>query len=264
MSLEIMGIRQLTTGSPDFPEVPSIHCGPGTSSMDAAWELIADGGLPDWGAVLMERQTSGRGRMGRVWQSPAGHIYGALNLPAGPPFDAPGASLALALLIAEVLDDLGWETRIKWPNDLIYQGGKTGGILLESRGNSLVAGVGLNLTEAPDGPWRVERDPGAPPPSALPFAGHPLELWEPLVKKLILLYSTKFCGRTMSEIIPLAEKRLLWLGRKVWAEKPAADPPAPATGLSGYLSGLGPEGQLRLFNQGINYEVWSGTIFLVD
>ncbi|MDL2226384.1 biotin--[acetyl-CoA-carboxylase] ligase [Deltaproteobacteria bacterium OttesenSCG-928-M10] len=264
MSTDVLAAIKLATNSPDFPEVPLIQCGPGSSSMDAAWELMADGRLPEWGAVLMERQTSGRGRMGRVWQSPAGHIYGALNLPPGPPFDGPGASLALALIIAEGLADFGWETRIKWPNDIIFQNGKAGGILLESRGKALVAGVGLNLVEAPEGPWRAERDPGAPPPAALPFSGPPLDLWGPLVKKLVLLYSAKFGGRAMREIVPLAEKRLLWLGRKVWAERPAADPPAPESGLTGHISGLGPEGQLCLSNQDADYQLWSGSIFLIQ
>ena len=264
MTAEILETIAITSADHNFSDVPLINCGPGSSSMDAAWELMADGKLPLWGAVLMERQSAGRGRMGRVWQSPTGHIYGALNLPLSQPFNGPGASLALALMIAETLDSFGWPTLIKWPNDIIYNGGKTGGILLESKAHGLVAGVGLNLKEAPAGPWQAEREPGAPPPAALPFAGAPIELWASLVKKLILLYSAKFSELAMRQIVPLAEKRLLWLGRNVRVERPAADPPAPAPGLSGRLTGLGPEGQLRLTNQGVDYNLWSGTLFLLE
>ncbi|MDR0882722.1 MAG: biotin--[acetyl-CoA-carboxylase] ligase [Candidatus Adiutrix sp.] len=221
--------------------------------------------LPVWGAVLMERQTAGRGRMGRVWQSPPGHIYGALRLPAAPPFDGPGASLALAFFVIESLADRGWELNLKWPNDLIYQGGKAGGILLEARPAGLVAGVGLNLTAPPEGEWRLTREIGAPPPAALPARETPAALWAALVKKIILLYNEQFEGATMADLIPEMEKRLWWRGQPVIVERPASDPPAPAAGpFGGRIEGLGPEGQLRLVNDQGRYQLWSGTVFLAQ
>lgn len=245
-------------------ERPLFCCGPGTSSMDAAWELISSGELPVWGAVLMEAQNSGRGRMGRAWQSPKGHIYGAVRLPLAPPFDGPGASLALAFLLAESLRPIGWETSIKWPNDLIFQGGKVGGILLELKGDSLIAGVGFNLKSPPEGPWRKERDPGAPPPAALPFEGPPEDLWPMLVKNCILLYSNGFGGQGLSGLTGLIEDRLLWRGQNVRVERPASDPPAPDNGFTGRIEGLGPDGQLRLSSRGQEYQLWSGTLLLSD
>ncbi len=241
---------------------PLLVCGPGSSSLDAAWEFQAQGRLPVWGAVLMERQNAGRGRMGRVWQSPPGHVYGTLRLPTAPPFDGPGASLALALFLAEALKDFGWDMNVKWPNDLIFEGGKAGGLLLESRRDALVAGVGLNLRTPPPGDWVRERDPGTPPPAALPFAGPPAELWSTLVKKIILLYNKKFGGRPMADLIPAAEKILFWRGRMVIVTTPASDPPAPAAGLAGRILGLGSEGQLRLVNASGEYLLWSGTVGL--
>ncbi len=238
--------------------------GTGSSSIDLAWEFMAQGRLPLWGAVLLESQTAGRGRMGRTWQSPPGHLYGALRLPLGPPFDGAGASLALAFYLAEALEDFGWSVGLKWPNDLLLDNRKICGILLENRNEALVAGVGFNLKAPPEGAWQLARDPGAPAPGALPFTGTPAQLWSALVKKIIVLYNEKFTGLSMNDLIPLAERRLVWLGRKVRVEKPASEPPAPPSGLSGRIIGLGPEGHLRLKAVGGEYALWSGTLCLID
>lgn len=259
--IDIREIASLEAGG--YP-VPLYFCGPGTSSLDVAWSLAEADRLPVWGAVLLESQTAGRGRMGRVWQSPAGHIYGALRLPTAPPFDGPGASLVLALYLAEALKDFGWAVNLKWPNDLIYEGGKTGGLLLESKKDRLVAGIGLNLNAPPPGDWPASRDPGAPGPSALPFSGGPAELWTALVKRIILLYNEEFQGRSLADLIPKAEAILHWRGRTVTVVQPASVPPAPESGLVGRLEGLGPEGYLRLVNARGEYQLWSGTVCLAD
>jgi len=243
---------------------PLTVCGPGSSSLDAAWELLNHGEMPVWGSVLMERQSAGRGRMGRIWHSPAGHVYGALRLPAAPPFDGPGASLALAYFMTLALESMGWDLKIKWPNDLIYQGGKVGGLLLESRARGLVAGVGLNLRQAPLGDWVGEREAGSPPPAALPFEGGPVKLWPLLVKELILLYSEKFPGLTLTDLTPELEKRLCWLGRLVAVDRPASEPSAPEAGLTGHIIGLDSDGQLLLNNVSGRYRLWSGTVRLIS
>ena len=259
MSGEVKKIAAVKAAGESFP---LFFFGPGSSSIDAAWGLIAQNRLPAWGAVLMESQSGGRGRMGRVWQSPPGNIYGALRLPSGQLFTSPGASLALALMLSEALASFGWQMRIKWPNDLIFEDGKTGGLLLESRGQDLVAGIGLNLGAPPAGGWQKERDPGAPKPGALPFFQGPETLWPGVVKELVLLYNKKFGTWTMAELAREAEKILLWRGRSVRVERPASDPPAPDGGLSGLITGLGPEGQLRLAGPDGEYYLWSGTLYL--
>lgn len=243
-------------------EAPLFICGPGGSSLDAAWDFIREGLLPVWGAVLMESQSGGRGRMGRAWQSPPGHIYGALRLPQAPPFDGPGASLALAYFLAVALKDMGLEIRIKWPNDLIFEGGKTGGILLESKTGGLVAGVGFNLLAPPEGDWVAERSAGAPGPSALPLKDGPMIIWAALVKQIILLYNEKFGSWSMAEVVSAAEKLLFWLGREVRVIMPASEPMAPPEGLIGQVAGLESDGCLRLMNNNGAYKLWSGTVCL--
>lgn len=111
--------------------------------------------------LVAERQTAGRGRLGRSWISePGDSLTFSLSWPwAGQPLD--GLSLAVGTAIAEALDPGGQQLRLKWPNDLWWQERKLGGILIESvvQGGAvtaLVIGIGLNL-----------RDPGiAEQPSA--------------------------------------------------------------------------------------------------
>lgn len=114
---------------------------------------IAVGGQPpegDW--LITDRQTAGRGRMGRVWQDGIGNFMGStlVELRGNYP---PAHSLALmmGLCLHRVLK--GWAGhicfRIKWPNDIVVNGAKVAGILLERHGDFVVIGVGVNLISAP-------------------------------------------------------------------------------------------------------------------
>ncbi len=100
--------------------------------------------------LVAERQTAGRGRMGRVWQSqPSDSLTFSLSLGLKPQ-DWSGLSLAVGLSLAESLHpDVG----LKWPNDLWFEDRKLGGILVEAasmRGHSqVVVGVGLNIRPRP-------------------------------------------------------------------------------------------------------------------
>lgn len=106
---------------------------------------------PCW--ILALRQTAGRGRRGRVWTDPAGNFAATLALPR----NDPPAMLALrSFLAALALQDaisaagLGAGLALKWPNDVLLNGGKLSGILLESGPGGLVLGIGVNLRSAPE------------------------------------------------------------------------------------------------------------------
>jgi BirA family biotin operon repressor/biotin-[acetyl-CoA-carboxylase] ligase len=100
--------------------------------------------------LVAERQTAGRGRMGRVWQSqPGDSLTFSISLPLAPR-DWSGLSLAVGLSLAESLHpDVG----LKWPNDLWLQDRKLGGILVEAASlggrSQVVVGVGLNIRPRP-------------------------------------------------------------------------------------------------------------------
>lgn len=98
--------------------------------------------------LVAEQQSAGRGRRGRDWITAPGSAL-ALSMLARNPSDRrwdSGLTLALGVVTAEALHRLGARSvRLKWPNDLVVEGGKLGGILVESFAGGVVAGVGINL-----------------------------------------------------------------------------------------------------------------------
>lgn len=115
---------------------------------------LAAEGAPDGLWLRADRQTAGKGRMGRDWQSPVGNFYGStlVRLRPGDP-----QSATLALVAAVALHDAfcflapGITFQIKWPNDLMVDGAKISGILLERSGDAVVVGIGVNLAFHPEG-----------------------------------------------------------------------------------------------------------------
>ncbi|GAB3295297.1 bifunctional biotin--[acetyl-CoA-carboxylase] ligase/biotin operon repressor BirA [Pseudidiomarina andamanensis] len=118
-------------------------------------------------AVFSEAQTEGRGRRGKRWVSPFGSnlymsMYWRLDDGMGA---AMGLSLALGTVIAELLSELGvYDVEVKWPNDVIVNGKKIAGILIELEGQALgvahaIIGIGINiqmpswLANQIDQPW---------------------------------------------------------------------------------------------------------------
>lgn len=117
------------------------------STMDVAHELAA-AGEPDGALIWAERQTQGRGRMSRKWESPAGGVYCSVVLrPSRPQAEHPQLSLVAGLAAAEAVERLsGLHPSIRWPNDLLLDGRKLAGILLEARQDWVVLGFGINVT----------------------------------------------------------------------------------------------------------------------
>lgn len=131
---------------------------------------LARAGAAEGTAVVTARQTGGRGRLGRVWESPTGGAYVSVVLrpPLAPAQLAP-LSLALAVGAARSLEPLGLDAALKWPNDLECAGRKLGGLLLEmaaeaDRTEWVVAGCGVNVAAPgfPGSAWVREAAPAAP------------------------------------------------------------------------------------------------------
>jgi BirA family biotin operon repressor/biotin-[acetyl-CoA-carboxylase] ligase len=107
---------------------------------------------PLW--IVAERQTSGRGRHGRTWVSEPGNLYATLLLTApGPVARAPELAFVAAIAtydaVAEVAPLVQLQLKLKWPNDLLCDGAKLGGILIEGEGNTVAIGIGLNCRHHP-------------------------------------------------------------------------------------------------------------------
>ncbi|NKX44359.1 biotin--[acetyl-CoA-carboxylase] ligase [Roseicyclus persicicus] len=126
---------------------------------------------PTWICAL--EQTAARGRRGRAWAMPPGNFAASLVLrPDGPPGQAALRSFVAALALRDACVAATGRPgafTLKWPNDVLLNGGKLAGILLESMGQGgrvdhLIIGIGVNLAAAPD-PATLE--PGAVPPVSL-------------------------------------------------------------------------------------------------
>jgi BirA family biotin operon repressor/biotin-[acetyl-CoA-carboxylase] ligase len=118
----------------------------------------ADAGAPEGTVVWSREQTGGRGRRGRHWASPVGNLYTSTILrPDRPAQRAAELGFAAALAVADIVP-AGREVRVKWPNDVLVDGGKIAGILLESaigqtgQVQHVVAGIGVNVGFAPQLP----------------------------------------------------------------------------------------------------------------
>ena len=141
-----------------LPEAIGGHVG----SIDAAWTVDSTNSVllarpnPPFGTceiLLAEYQTAGRGRRGRAWLAPPG---GSICLSLcwvfrGVPQDLGALGLVIGVCALRALRESGLEeTRLKWPNDLVVEGKKLGGILIELRAESagpacVVIGIGLNV-----------------------------------------------------------------------------------------------------------------------
>jgi BirA family biotin operon repressor/biotin-[acetyl-CoA-carboxylase] ligase len=128
------------------------------STNEEARRLAASGEAgPVW--IIAGRQTAGRGRRGRSWQSPSGNLAATLMLrPRKPAAECAQLSFVAAVAARDALAALapGSEPRVKWPNDVLLGGRKIAGILLESASPGgaipdwLAVGVGMNLRTHPE------------------------------------------------------------------------------------------------------------------
>jgi BirA family transcriptional regulator, biotin operon repressor / biotin---[acetyl-CoA-carboxylase] ligase len=230
----------------------------GSTNDDAlAW---AAAGAQDFSVVVADEQTAGRGRSGRKWFTPAGSAL-ALSVVLRPtPVERalPGRITGLgALSVLQSCIQLGLHAQIKWPNDILLDGKKVAGILVETKwaGNQLAAsvlGIGVNLGLA-----------AIPPSNELAFPATSLETesGRPLQQTAIL-----------KEIVTAL---LAWRSRlgspdfiRIWEDNLAFRQQLVSIGtdgepqLSGKLDGLEPDGSLRLVANDMPTIVHFGEIHL--
>lgn len=149
----------MTAGPALDPFYRLVRLGETASTNDDARRLAAEGAA-EGTLVWAERQTSGRGRRGRRWESPAGNLYMSLLLrPKLPLAKAGQVGFLAALAIAETCAELLPQRAIacKWPNDVLIEGRKIAGLLLETEAQPdgtadwLVLGLGVNVASHPEG-----------------------------------------------------------------------------------------------------------------
>lgn len=116
------------------------------STMEEAHALVAQG-APEGALVFAAQQAQGRGRLGRVWESPEGGAYFSIVLrPQRRAAEIPQLSLVTGLAVAEGIRQLtGLHASIRWPNDVLIDGKKLAGILVEAKAGAVIIGIGVNV-----------------------------------------------------------------------------------------------------------------------
>ena len=215
-----------------------------------------------------ERQTLGRGRQGRAWESPIGNCY-ATTLVRLRPTDPPAATLALvaAVGLAEAVSVYAnspspslsqreregeGDVRIKWPNDLLIDGAKLSGILLERADDAVVIGIGVNLAYHPDLPDR--------PTTSL--AAHGIHVAPEQFVETLADAVARWLSRWRSE--GLSPVRQRWLDRAHPLGTALTARLPDGTTIDGLFDGLDPDGALVLrLADGTRRVIHAADVFLL-
>lgn len=167
---------------------------PETVSTNADARLLAKSGVRIPTVILADRQTGGKGRAGKSFESPAGGLYMTLLIPSGEKIShIMGATSCAAVAVCRSLKRVyGVDCGIKWVNDIFYEGGKLCGILTESvndyntmTSEYLMIGVGVNTGGAPsvECGYKV---------SSLNSPDKRFELCAEITKELIFMANSRF------------------------------------------------------------------------
>lgn len=203
--------------------------------------------------MFADAQTGGRGRRGRAWTSLPGNVFASV-LTRPQPGEGPTQQLSFvaALALASTLD--AWvaaeRLTLKWPNDVLLDGTKVAGILLEKQGDACVIGIGVNLAAYPTDSERPATSlaaAGVAPPSPALF-----------VEELSGHFGR---ARTAWRVHGFAATRSEWLARAAGMGRPLVARLGSET-LTGVFEGLADDGalQLRLEN-GHMRAVHAGEVF---
>ncbi len=228
---------------------------PTTRSTNDDMAALARDGAAEGSWLRADQQEGGRGRQGRTWVSPPGNLYAStlVRRMAGDP-PAPTLAFVAALALDERLQTWLEPDRlmIKWPNDLLADGAKISGILLEGVGDAVVVGIGVNLAHHPtdiDRPATSLAALGAGAPA-------PAEFVEDLAASFVA-WLARWRGEGLGAILSRWQARAHIPGTPLRVSAPEGD-------LDGIYDGLDASGALRLITaDGRLHLVHAGDIFLL-
>ncbi|WP_370327475.1 biotin--[acetyl-CoA-carboxylase] ligase [Euzebya sp.] len=223
----------------DVPLVAAIGWHDEIGSTNA--ELLSRPGAPTGTVLVADVQTAGRGRRGRTWHAPAGSslMSSVLLRPSIPARTWPVLPLAVGTAVLEacrvVVDGMDpARLALKWPNDLLVDGVKAAGILVEASGDRVVAGMGINVD------WRgVARPPEVQATSLAEAAGGDVDRWRLL--EVLLVALDRHLGLAEADpggVVGRYAPDCATVGVEVTAQGAAP--------IEGTAVGLTPEGHLRI------------------
>lgn len=228
-------------------------------STNACARTLAATGSPDGTTVLAEYQTAGRGRLGRSWMSEPGRNI-LVSVIIRPPAGTVVAMLPyiVGLAVAEAVGSTaGIRAAIKWPNDILVDGKKVCGILLEQEGTgtdaAIVAGIGINVGQTDFPPEIAGRAT-----SLNAVAGAPVDrivLLQTLLRTLeekVALSSGKALGALLRDW----SDRCMTLGRTITVEHGTQQ-------VTGLAVGLSDDGGLLIEHDGRTEVVYAGDTTII-
>lgn len=212
-----------------------------TNDEALAW---ATEGARDFSLVVADEQTTGRGRAGRKWVTPQGTAlaFSLILRPAAAEADSPSLFTGLgALSLLSVLKKRGLKPQVKWPNDVLLNGKKVAGILVESvwTGNALdtvVLGMGVNALAGSNPP---DEELLFPATSVETELGRPIER-EELLRDILSALMAWRPKMSTGELVKAWEENLSFRGEQVEVWQGNEEP------LTGRVIGLESDGSLRL------------------
>jgi BirA family biotin operon repressor/biotin-[acetyl-CoA-carboxylase] ligase len=210
--------------------------------------------------ITARRQLGGRGRRGRAWTSEAGNLYASLLLIDPAPIGALGSlpiavALALYRAVAAELPFAGDRLAIKWPNDILIDGKKLSGILIEAENlpdgrHAVVIGCGINIAHRPDNPLY--------PSITLSEAGaatSPENLFAHLMQELAEVLSVWDEGRGVATVVQAWKRHVKGIGSPITVN-------LPDRSISGTFSAIEDDGLLQLrLPTGELMRIASGDVF---
>ncbi|MDV3456775.1 biotin--[acetyl-CoA-carboxylase] ligase [Sphingomonas sp. HF-S4] len=223
-----------------------------TGSTNADMLALARSGTAEGLWLRAERQTGGKGRQGRAWASPEGNLYISTLVRVRPGEPSPAT---LALVAAVALDDtarvFGLEPLLKWPNDLLVDGAKLSGILLERADDAVVIGFGVNLAHHPDDLGRA----------ATSFAAHGAAPDPSVFAETLAEAFARWLSRWRDGIAPVRDR---WLARAHPKGTALTARLADGSAIDGLFDGLDPQGALILrLADGSARVIHAGDVFLL-
>jgi BirA family biotin operon repressor/biotin-[acetyl-CoA-carboxylase] ligase len=221
------------------------------------WLMTRADALPDGHWVIADRQTAGRGRRGRVWNDAAGNFMGSVLVKAHGPVQQ--LSFVAALALHDALAELAGAPErlaLKWPNDVLLDGLKCSGILLERQGTgregALVIGIGVNLAHHPNGTER--------PATSLAAAGLAVPTSAALLEELAPAFAhwrSVWAGQGFAPIRTAWLARASGVGGRIVARLGHENP-------EGLFAGLADDGALLLkLDDGSTRAILAGDVFAI-
>ncbi len=199
-------------------------------------QLLVPADAPEGAVATADHQDAGRGRHGRAWVDAPGTAL-LLSVLLRPPPGSAVAQLSLvsALSVAEAVEArTALPARLKWPNDVLVEGRKVAGVLLDGRGDAVVCGIGVNVNQSAD---ELPGDARTKPASLRTLTGGAHDRGALLVELLVRLEARYDTWRAsgLAPLLPELERRDALHQRAVTVGD-----------VTGTAAGLAPDGRLRI------------------